>query len=1207
MVTRAEMGSVDATISRVLSILGVREKAEDELNVHRAKVLEGTCRWIIQARELKIWIEGLEDPNISNTFWLIGLPATGKTVLSSVIIDHLQSLGKLCQYNFFASIHQTKRTAAYCLRSIATQLTFVSSEFRDRVLALHEQSGLRFNSQNQAFNVIWENIFEGIIFKMRFPQPLYWILDAVDEADQQALLISHLTKIESLTPIGVSFVSRPIKIPPSPVQIATPITYFLSEHDTRDDIQAFVQRSVQHILPSNKSIQKKVIEQLLNKASGSFLWVRLALETLEGSWHTEDDIHQALTEMPQGMENLYGQMLAKIQAQPARLRTMAKIILTWVTCAWRPLEISELEVALQPEFTGFIQLEKTVVEICGHFVSINGSKVSIIHMTARDFLTKKNKENAPFIRSREGHAHIAKKCIKHLSNDDWRQVFKRFHGPIDSPKRMKRQNKLLLAEQGHPFLGYSTCYWAYHISKSELSSRNLTETLELFLNVYCLLWIEAIALSQNLSYLTRSTQYLKAYVKRMTRITNLDVPESPLSLTRFPEHHAHAIEMWANDFIRVAAKFGSNLLQSPSSIHRLIIPFCPRHSMIGETFGLITERTLVVTGLSNDDWSDCLASVSAGEDLSASKVLAGDTFFLVLVSSCGSVFLWSTDTCEQARVLQHNEYVTLMALDRSQKSLATAGTQTYRIWDISSGDELYRISKTSQALTLAIAFGATASEFFFGLDDCSVTCYDVERMQERWSFRPSNPRALVQNCPRTMALSPDQKKVAMAWRGKPPVIWDLFGDSSQLPEQCRATQSTDAICAPEALHWLPDGNSILILCQNTVIIDWRLYDEEQVEFSHIQPREMAISHDGSLLLTSDNAGNISVWTLPRFTLIYRLVNENEFIRNLAFSPDSQRFYDIRGSTCNVWEPDALVRAFNEDFEDQSSNGESSMAPEAVVRSDVRSQCQITALASDSRDRYFCVGRDDGLVLIQEALTGQKIRKVYGHSSTSAVIALSWSPSGRYMISADDSGRVIAKRLEVKEEGKWGVFPVLDIRNPDTVQQFLFNEDEKLLLISTATADRVWNMKTKKEICCRDWGSGQSRRWITHPTKPSSLVWIDPKEIHTYEWSTLNHSDPSGVLPKDPSTPTRSPCIPQGFTPKDATTQKIVQWIALSDNKEFIIYETPPSTGHTSSRSTSGLHLELLSTNDLRLQHPHSLASDCMADLAGQAKRLLGTY
>ena len=1187
-------------------ILGVRDRAEDDFNVHRNRILDGTCHWLTQKRELRAWIEGTHSPQQTNMFWLIGLPATGKSTLSTAVIDQLRFLGKSCQFHYFSAGHQMKRTAAFCLRSIVFQLAISNEEFRGRLFTLHEESGISFNSRNQVFKVIWEKIFEGIISQMRFSQPLYWVLDAIDESDQYVMLISHLARLQSTTPIKLFFSSRPIKIPVlSAASAAPPMTCFLSEKDTASDVQTYVRRTVRDILPDKDHTQQEVTNQILAKASGSFLWVKLALETLSKNWHTQDDILRALTDIPKGMENLYAQMLATIQAQSPRLQLMAKRILIWAACSWRPLSILELEIALQPEFAGFVKLEETIVEICGHFVAVDNAKVSIIHATARSFLLSRHGDNPDFINSQEAHEHIATICLRYLSSDDWRKVLKNVRSSSGLGTETKRNNRLLVAEKRHPFLGYATCYWAYHLSKSSTDSEALLTTLNEFLNDFCLSWIEAIALTNNLRYLTTSAQYLKAYVKRMNRSTRSISTEFPLGLKHYPEDNSKVIKSWAIDFVRIVGRFGMNLIQNPSTIYRLIPQFCPRGSMIGETFGLARIESISVSGLPQNGWNDCLASVSVGEYQTASRVLATESFFITLVSGNGEIVLWYADTCEKARTLDHNEYVLLVTLDKSQSRLASAGTQSYRVWDLSSGKELYRIPKVTQALTLALGFGIQNSDLLVGLDNCSVTCYDLDSMAQRWTFRPQHPHDIVQQCPRLVSFSPDVRRVAMAWRGKPPMVWNL-ATASQAPDQCRIRSTSDAICSPEAMTWQSDGTTLLVLCHSTTVVEWRIDEEEQIEYGHVEAREIALSQDGSFLLTADHAGTISIWTFPRLSLIYRLVNENEFIRGLSFSPDNQRFYDVRGSSCNVWEPDALIRVEDNDMEDHSSIGDLSLATEPIVRNDESSQCSITALAPGLADQYFCIGRENGTVAIHEAFEGRRVRKAYSHSASSSVIALSWAASGKFIVSGDDSGRIITKRLEAREAGKWAVFPVLDFRLEEPAQQFLFSSDEKALLVSTPSIDQVWNLKTKKQICGQRWGYRQSRKWIPHPFRTDLLVWIDPREVHTYSWAALQHTDPVDVPPKDPSTPSRSPCIPRTFV-TDITSNKTVQWIALTQNKKYIVYETFPAIGHTNAQSPGGLHLELLSTSDLQVQHAHSLASDCIEDLAGEVKRLIGTW
>lgn len=1173
------------------AILGVRERAEDEFKTIRSRAMNGTCQWITHKKGFLEWIDRHEASQSLSIFWLIGLPAMGKTVLASYVVEYLlfHAARRDCQYHFFSAGHQNKRTVAYCLRSIASQLAFANEEFREKLFTLRGETGISFSSQDQNFSVIWEKIFEGIIFKMK-ADPLYWVLDAFDEADMPSTLISSLMNIRSLTPIRIFITSRPTRIPSGPATCASSIiTSFLSEDDTKGDIRAYVGNAVREALPDDEQdTQEDIIEQVLSKAGGSFLWVKLALETLHDNWHTQEDIRKVLTEMPMGMEHLYIRMLEKIETQSPRLQLMAKRILTWTACCWRPLGIAELQAALEPEFSGFVRLQETIVQICGNFVSVDNDKVSLIHTTARQFLLS-GRDGAPaFIDSGYGHEHIAIVCLKYLSDEKWKRIFKTVEtSTITATGTAPKKNRLLLAEKGNPFLGYSVCYYAYHVSKSSLDSERLPAVLKRFFMKYCLSWIEAIALSRNLRYLTRSAQFLKAYAKRSRR-PNLNNDDSPLTLRVPDSDDSRDIHLWAIDFIRIVGKFGPNLIQSPSSVYRLIPPFCPRASMIGTVYGS-QERSLSVTGLPSEGWDDCLASVSVGKEEAASKILATNAFFLTLVSSIGTVVIWYAETCEEARRIQHGEYVSSMEINRSHALLATAGHESYRIWDISSGRQMYRLKKTSRALTMAIAFGSAGSELIVGLDDCSVTCYDLETSRQKWQFSVPIDGG-YHGCPLIMTISPDLTKLAVAWRGKPPVVWDLFAAESQRPLRCRVRTSTDALFSPLAMQWQADADSILISCHNTKLIEWRIYDEEQHEFDHVKPHEMTISQDGNFLLTSNHMGTISVFTFPRLSLIYQLVNENEFIENLAFSPDGQRFYDIRGSICNVWEPDALVRPEDHELEDRGS----SIMTEPVVTKDESSQTHVTALAYTFSDTVYCAGREDGTVCIHDAVDGRKLRKVSAHSAHSSIIILAWSFSGKYIVSGDDSGRIVAKRVERKEENAFGIFPVFDIRVDEPVQQFLLNESEKLLLISTSSTDRIWDLKSKAESCCRRWNSGQGRRWIQHPFERELLIWIDPSVVHTYSWKALEHADPSETPPVEPVPPNHA--VSHG---------KVVLWVALTNNKQYIVYLS--SAGHTDTRLSSGLHLEILSTSDLQVQHPHSLTSDCMTELAAQIKRLIGTY
>ncbi|KAI9690720.1 MAG: hypothetical protein M1820_009872 [Bogoriella megaspora] len=1187
----------DDRMTRIRNILRIRESAEDDLNRVKSRVMQGSYQWFVHSSDFVRWTMGDRKGDGTEIFWLFGLPATGKTALSSVVIDRISSIYGTCQYHFFSASHQTKRTAAYSLRTIASQLAQQHENSRERLFSFHEETGMRFTSQDQPFATIWEKVFEGIIFKIDFGRPIVWVFDAIDESDQQSLLTVALAKIRSVSPIKVLLSSRPMKVPIGTASFGSSIlSFFLSEIHTMQDIRSYITNFIRGALPADKEVQQDVIDQVLTKASGSFLWVRLALESLEENWHTQEDILNALTDIPFGMVPLYQRMLTKVTSQPPKTQMLAQRILTWVCCSWRPLLIDEMKTALEPEFKGFVKFEETVQQICGHFVTVDNDRVSLIHATARQFLTEDRDGQPRYVNNSNGHQHIALRCLRYLSKDHWRRVFQRFSGPEQNYSTSPRTNRLLLAEEHHPLLGYATCYWAYHASKSPTDSDELLKVMKDFFENYSLLWIEAIALSANLRYITRSARYLKFYARQRDR---KHLTSEILRSLRcdYDIIEPKWIQKWSNDLIRIVGKFGSSLVTSPASVYRNVAPFCPQGSMVGQTYGIPRDGLLSVSGLPSQEWDDCLATVSVGEDEVASRVLATETWFITLTSS-GNIAIWHSETCELAREINVGEYVALFTLSQNGGLLAAASPSAYTVWEVSSGKKVHQIPKRSQVRTMAISFESDDLRFLIGSDDCSIAVYDLAEGHELARYLFFAPDANYEGCPKNFQISPDSTKAALAWRGQPPLIWHFRSNTHQSIQKCRTSGPTDPLWATESLIWQPDGSSLLILCLDTKVVAWNIFDDQQLGYTHLQARKMAVSHDMNLLLSYDNTGTITVWSFPRLTPLYKLVSENEFIRDITFSPDGQRIYDTRGSTCNVWEPEALVRPEEHELEDQSSIADVSfVSSEPVIAHFDSKESTITALAVSSDDKYYCCGRDNGSVEIHDLLKGKRLRKVYSHSSTSSVLSLAWSKSGRFVASGDDSARIIVKRLEVKDADKWAVYPVLDVHLAEPVRQLLFNTDEKLLLVSTSSSDYVYDVKQKQQICYYRLDSQQNRFWLHNPSYPSTVIKNSATYHQICDWRTLEVTRTVNVVPS----------TSDGHLSAPPTGHKPIVW--ATNAGERIIYGTLPGEdllGSLSCLSHHGLHLESFQLS--QLDSPlETVTQDCIPNFASRVKRLFGAF
>lgn len=1070
--------------------LGILDNPADDFDIIRERIMEGSCQWILRRSTYLDWKDST-DGN-SRILWLTGLPAVGKSTLSSFIIDSLQKDPSIrnCYYHFFKSEHQAKRTVGQMLRNIAFQIAVSCQSFREKLLELYDSGTLAFGRQK--VNTIWETIFEGILFRQKFDETFFWVVDGLDEADHPEVLVKLLSRLKSQNHFKILIVSRLMtELARSLGNNIEVVNDEISLNDTFDDIKAYTNSVLSATLLTDRA-KDDISTRVLEKAHGSFLWVTLALDQLKDNWHTHNDIGQILNDLPEGMEPLYVRMMQMISEQAARPRAIALKILTWTLCAFRPLEMAELEVALASEFGDFLSLKDTVRQICANFVTVEKSRVTLIHDTARYFLLH-NGEPPLAIDYHLGNKHVASTCLKFMMD----------------PKKNWRHNLALekrTQSSFDPFLPYAATWWAYHVSLAPPSSHLVSLVLE-FLESSCLIWINAVTLLGDMRTLTRAAQYLKSYVKKNKRKAS---NESLMSLVGDKDEE---LKQWAKDLIRVVGRFGDILIQSPQSVYKHIIPFCPRGSIISKTYSRIGG--LSVVGISSETWDDCLARLTMGNDQYACKVLCKGKYFVTQMAS-GVLIVWHAESCGEARKIDHGERISVMACSRVSPWVVTAGTRTIRVWDITTGEEVFCLPKSHERRILALSFGTSDNELLIGYDDSFIQCLDLASSTEKWKVLLEEKGDLEHLCPHMISFSPDNCRVLVGYRGRPMLAWSLdqLGREPQkfIRPEDRYGRHHDTWKAgtPDCFVWRPDLPVVLIIYNDTTLFEWNIEDDTSREISEIRAQDMAISPDGNLLLTSDYNGTLKVWTVPEFQLAHQL-QDNDMVRSLAFSPDGQRFYDIRGPLCNVWEPDSLIRPDDLDREELSST-QDTLFSQSNAPAIEAGRVQITALACDSGDSFYCCGKDSGAVVLHNMMTGEKIRKLYGHSPVVSVLEIAWSASSKYIASADDCGRVMAKRLRkpIDQGSGWAVYPLLDFRPGEAISQLLFSSSEEYLLASSSICDWVWSLKSRNEVCKLEHPLRTGIRWRNHPLMEDCLLRIDSEEVQIFSWHTLKKVQKMGL-------------------------------------------------------------------------------------------------
>jgi hypothetical protein len=106
---------------------------------------------------------------------------------------------------------------------------------------MHQETGILFATQKH--NLIWERIFDGLLFGFNRDEPLFWILDGLDEAESPSAIIDLISNTESATPIKILVVSRHTKdLSVALKMVQWPAAVYHEEiqtSDTAEDIRSY--------------------------------------------------------------------------------------------------------------------------------------------------------------------------------------------------------------------------------------------------------------------------------------------------------------------------------------------------------------------------------------------------------------------------------------------------------------------------------------------------------------------------------------------------------------------------------------------------------------------------------------------------------------------------------------------------------------------------------------------------------------------------------------------------------------------------------------------------------------------------------------------------------------------------------------------------------------------------------------------------------
>ncbi|KAH7323208.1 hypothetical protein B0I35DRAFT_427309 [Stachybotrys elegans] len=1077
-------------------MLDITESFDDDLQLFSGRRAEGTCKWVLEVPCIQSWMLSL---GRSEIIWLQGRPGRGKSVIAAFLINQLQDSNALTQYFFFRAGDETKDSMALLLKALVYQTAVQVPAFGRAVLEIPD-NGYRTNSD---WKVIWKQLFIGILFGMDLQQPLFWVIDGLDEARSPHSLFELLSDIESSkivikvlvssrveSVLSLSFERTSTKVP----------TTIVSTDNNVEDMKMHLEEELRYS-DWGKEIKSEVTKQVLRQANGNFLWVHFVLQELSDC-NTELDIKERLSELPSGMDDLYRRMEETIsRIRRPKDKILAQKMLIWTIYSRRSLSLEELADILEPEFGRILNIANTLSRLCGHFIAIEGgTKVGLVHQTAREYLTTAS--GLPFsLDAPTAHAGIFEKTMGAF---------------LETSLRSK------LHKTSPTLFEYRAISWPHHLIQANLANPRKLELLLQFLGQSSVLtWINILASLDELEVLVDTSKIIHGFAVHDIMADHDSETVAPsLSGLKY-------MEDWSRDLLRILGKFGDALSQKPDVIFNAIAPLCPRNSAIYQAFGSSQSNSLSVLGLP-EDWDDCFARLSVGSGAVATSLCCRGELLAVGTSE-GLIVVWDSVALLRQCTIDHGEPVSAVCFSAKGDIMGTCGFSQTRIWDAYTGRQVQSFNNPVNLYALSMCFIDGDTTLLVGTRQNRVLklniigepsgSWDLVH-EETQNVTEALETKLYLSSPVAMGLTLDGTRVAMAYKGFPFSVWSI-NPPKLLQRVIRAQkpgQASKPLPFASSLSWHPGGDEVMGIFMDGCTFKMNVIDgsiHEERPSSGQMPLAITCSPDGTTYATCGSVGCIKIFDYATSALIYQ-IDSGDAITSLCFAQNGKRLYGISGNYCSAWEPDVLryppLRSDGSGrspIEDKEANadGRSMLVSDSSANG---SSPAITIIVPSPKGVHevACVGDEDGGLDLYDCESESSFR-IDQTPMRMTIDNAAWSQEGDRFCYVELTSRITIMGLEsasgndINRAKRYERFKA-KFKSTGRLLQVLLLPGSSSLLLLTATATQMWSLGPAKMIMQHDFEKGDiSRRWIVHPRYPEHLLLVTPQSVSIHRRDDLS--------------------------------------------------------------------------------------------------------
>jgi WD40 repeat protein/class 3 adenylate cyclase len=272
-------------------------------------------------------------------------------------------------------------------------------------------------------------------------------------------------------------------------------------------------------------------------------------------------------------------------------------------------------------------------------------------------------------------------------------------------------------------------------------------------------------------------------------------------------------------------------------------------------------------------------------------------YVLTASASQNMAILWDIQTRKEIRdFVGHNDYIQSLTFSPDGKYILTGGgngDNTARLWDVQTGQELYKVGENMVARGLTVAFSPNGK--YIATVSIHAVLWDAKSGQEIRTFvGHARPVSAV-------TFSPDSHYLLTGSGDGTAILWDV--ETDEILQRFKHPEGDQVNC----VAFSPDGKSALTGGSDSLLRLWDIQTGTEIrEFTgHTAAIEtVSFSPDGKYALSAGHDYTARLWDVATGIELRRFVGHTATVESAVFSPDGN--YVLTGAddgTARIWPVD----------------------------------------------------------------------------------------------------------------------------------------------------------------------------------------------------------------------------------------------------------------------------------------------------------------